>query len=72
MHTGGGGEREEGGTSCTPSKDFEKWHHRNTIKHETRGPQEPPLGFENDCEYMLASLADLIKCLFLFFKLIKS
>ncbi len=44
MHTGGG-ERGEGGTSCTPSKDFEKLLHRNTIKHENRGP--PPRFFHN-------------------------
>ena len=35
MHTGG-----EGGTSCTPSKGFEKLDHKNAIKHENRGP--PP------------------------------
>jgi hypothetical protein len=30
----------EGGTSCTPSKDFEKLDHKNAIKHKNRGP--PP------------------------------
>ena len=29
---------EEGGTSCTPSKYFEKFCHKNAIKHENRGP----------------------------------
>jgi hypothetical protein len=28
----------EGGTSCTPSKYFEKFCHKNAIKHENRGP----------------------------------
>jgi hypothetical protein len=31
---------EEGGTSCNPSKDFEKLDHKNAIKHENRG--HPP------------------------------
>jgi hypothetical protein len=49
MHTG---EREgvEGGTSCTPSKDFEKFGHKNAIKHEKREP--PSKEFENDCASM--------------------
>jgi hypothetical protein len=29
-----------GGTSCTPSKDFEKLYHKNAIKHGNSGP--PP------------------------------
>jgi hypothetical protein len=33
-HRGGGG------TSCTPSKDFEKLDHKNALKHENRG--HPP------------------------------
>ncbi len=33
-HRGWGRER---GTSCTPSKDFEKFGHYNAIKHENRG-----------------------------------
>ena len=36
-HKGGGG-RGEGGASCTPLKDVEKYGHKNTIKHENRGP----------------------------------
>jgi hypothetical protein len=36
MHSGERGE--EGGSSCTPSKDFEKLYHKNAIKHENRGP----------------------------------
>ncbi len=35
---GGGGERVEVGTSCTPSKDSEKLGHKNVIKHASRGP----------------------------------
>jgi hypothetical protein len=35
MHTGGGGRR--GGISCAPSKDFEKFYHKNAIKRENRG-----------------------------------
>jgi hypothetical protein len=27
-----------GGTSCTPSKDFEKFGHKIATKHENRGP----------------------------------
>jgi hypothetical protein len=27
-----------GGTSYTPSKDFKKFGHSNTIKHKNRGP----------------------------------
>jgi hypothetical protein len=39
MHTvGGRGRRGGGGTSCTPSKDFEELYHKNAIKHENRGP----------------------------------
>jgi hypothetical protein len=66
MHTEGGGKREgeEGGTSCTPSKDFEKFGHKNAIKHENRGPPTPRLDFlttprtpskefENDCTSMI-------------------
>jgi hypothetical protein len=30
-----------GGTSCTPSKEFQKLDHNNAIKHENRGP--PPV-----------------------------
>ncbi len=37
---GRGGGEEEGGTSCTPSKDFEKFDHKITIKQKNRGP--PP------------------------------
>jgi len=33
MHTG----EEEGGTLCTPPKDFEKLDHKNAIKNENRG-----------------------------------
>jgi hypothetical protein len=39
-HRGWGERGEEGNTSCTPSKDFEKLDHKNAIKHENRGP--PP------------------------------
>ncbi len=36
---GGEGEGgEEGGTSCTPSKDFEKFGHKTAIKHGKRDP----------------------------------
>jgi hypothetical protein len=40
------GEGEEGGTSCTLSKDFEKLDHKNAIKikHKNRGP---PPGFSH-------------------------
>jgi hypothetical protein len=31
-------EGEEGGTSYTPSKDFENFGHKNAIKHKNRGP----------------------------------
>jgi hypothetical protein len=44
-HRGGGRGGEEGGTSCAPSKDFEKLQHKNAIKHENRGP--PPIFFHN-------------------------
>jgi hypothetical protein len=47
---------EVGGTSCTPSEDFEKFGHKNAIKHENRGPPrffKAPCThskeFENDC-----------------------
>jgi hypothetical protein len=53
MHTGEGG---EGGTSCTPSEKFEKFDHKNAVKHENRGPLDflttpctPSKEFENDC-----------------------
>ena len=36
-YTQGGG-RGGRGTKCTPSKDFEKFDHKNAIKHENRGP----------------------------------
>jgi hypothetical protein len=45
MNTGRG---REGGTSCTPSKDFEKLDNKNAIKHENR---EPPPRFFHDPEY---------------------
>jgi hypothetical protein len=32
----------EGGTSCTPSKDFEKLDHKNAIKYENIRPPAPP------------------------------
>jgi hypothetical protein len=32
----------EGGTSCTPSKDFEKLDSKNAIKHENIRPPAPP------------------------------
>jgi len=35
MRTGGVG---RGGTSCNPSKDFEKFGHKNSIKHEKEDP----------------------------------
>ncbi len=58
MHTGGG--PGGGGTSCTPSKDFEKFGHKNAIKHEKRtplpgfshNPGTPSKEFENDCASM--------------------
>ncbi len=31
-------QRGGGGTSCTPSKEFEKLDHKNAIKHEDIGP----------------------------------
>jgi hypothetical protein len=34
------GERGEGGTSCTPKKIFEKFSHKNAIKHD---PPPPPI-----------------------------
>ncbi len=34
----------EGGISCTPTKDFEKFGHINTRKHENR---EPPIFSHN-------------------------
>ncbi len=36
---------EEGGTSCSPSKDFKKLDHKNAIKHKNRGP--PPIFSHN-------------------------
>jgi hypothetical protein len=46
-HKGGGGE----GTSCTPSKDFEKLDHKSAIKHEHIGfshkPKYPVKEMEN-------------------------
>jgi hypothetical protein len=56
-----GGEMGGGGTSCTPSKDFEKFGHKYEIKHENRGPPRfshnpmctPSQEFENDCASML-------------------
>jgi hypothetical protein len=54
-----GGEGGGGGTSCTPSKDFEKLGHKNAIKHENRGPPRfshnpkyPLKKFENNCASM--------------------
>jgi hypothetical protein len=53
-----GGKGEEGGTSCTPSKDFQKLDHKNAIKHKNRGPPQrffqnheyyPSYKIENDC-----------------------
>ena len=44
---GGGGVR---GTSCTPSKDFEKLDHKNAIKH---GNREPPPRFSHNPKYPL-------------------
>jgi hypothetical protein len=40
MHTGSGKRGEEGGTSCTPLKGFEKLDHKNAIKHKNSRP--PP------------------------------
>jgi hypothetical protein len=62
MHKGGEGE--EGGTSCTPSKDFEKFYYKNAIKHENRGPPPrfshnsmyPLKEYENDCASMPTGL----------------
>jgi hypothetical protein len=39
-----------GGTSCTPSKYFEKLDHKNAIKHENRGP---PPRFSHNPKYPL-------------------
>jgi len=57
----GGEMEEEGGTSCSPSKDFEKLDHKNAIKHEKRippldfltAPCTPSKEFENDCASMV-------------------
>jgi len=38
MHIGGG---RRGVTSFTSSKDFERFGHKNAIKHENRGPPSP-------------------------------
>ena len=62
MHTG-----VRGGSSCTPSKDFEKLDHKNAIKHENRGlpqifsqPQVPPSEeFENDCASMPTKISQI-------------
>jgi hypothetical protein len=35
---------EVGGTTCTPSEDFEKFGHKNAIKHKNSGP---PRFFQN-------------------------
>jgi hypothetical protein len=35
---GGPGGGEEGGTSCSPSKDFEKLDQKNAVKLKNRGP----------------------------------
>jgi hypothetical protein len=56
---GGGGLK--GGTSCTPSKDFEKLDHKNGIKHKKRTPSQifsqpqvpPSKEFENDSASMI-------------------
>jgi hypothetical protein len=51
MHTGGGGEGEEGELHLWyPSKDFEKLDYKNSIKHENRGP---PPRFSNNTKYPL-------------------
>ncbi len=40
MHTEGGGSRGRGmGTSCTPSKEFEKFGDKNAIKCKNREPR---------------------------------
>jgi hypothetical protein len=36
-------------TSCTPSKDFKKFGHKNAIKHENRGPPR----FAHNHQYLL-------------------
>ncbi len=56
---------EEWGTSCTPSKDFEKLDHKNAIKYENSGPPSqiysqpqvsPSKEFENDCAFMFPQM----------------
>jgi hypothetical protein len=45
------------GTSCTLSKDFDKFGHKNAINHENRGPPSTTLKeFETDCASMLKSI----------------
>ena len=61
MHTRG--VEGETGTSCNPSKDFEKFGLKNAIKHENRGPppiffhnpMSPSKEFENDCASLFQS-----------------
>jgi hypothetical protein len=59
MHTRERGE--EGGTSCTPSKDKDSKNldHKNAIKHENRRPHSQSKEFENDCALNKKSLLSM-------------
>jgi hypothetical protein len=42
----------KGGTSYTPSKDFEKCGQQNAIKHKNRGPHNPKTPFKRKNRYV--------------------
>ena len=57
----------DGGTSCTPSKDFKKLYHINAIKHKNRGPLP---GFSHNPKYprkknLKMTVSNLMKCRYL-------